>query len=256
MKSNSCKTYTLGQRPDLAKQIKEINREAWPKFLLHNDIDYWHLMFGVFAPYQVLLCDSQDNLLGVGHGVPLVWDGTPNDLPDQIEAGLLRAGTMYEKGQKPNTLMSIAVMVRKNHRNYGLSSMVIEAMKTLAGEYGFDSLIVSLRPTLKSQYPLIPLERYARWLKDDGEPFDPWLRVHVRLGAEQIKINPNILTVVSSVAEWENWTRMRFPESGRYIVPGALEPVDIDCENDIGQYEEPSIWVKYRVGAALSFGGN
>ncbi len=248
MKSEAYQIYTLGQRPDLDKQIKAFNREAWPKFLLHNDIKYWHLMFGVFAPYQILLCDSQDVLLGVGHSVPLIWDGAPDDLPAKIGAVLLRAADIYEKGLKPDTLLTIAVMVRKTHRNYGLGSVVIQAIKSLAGEYGFDSLIVSLRPDLKSQYPLTPLERYVQWRKDDGEPFDPWLRIHIRLGAELLKITPNILTVTNKVAEWENWTRMRFPESGRYIVPKALEPVVIDCENNVGRYEEPNIWMKYNVG--------
>lgn len=246
MKSESYKTYTLSERPDLLKYIKEINRETWPKFLLHIDMEYWHLMFGIFAPYQALLCDSQENLLGVGLSVPIVWDGTPDDLPDKVGTGLLRAGDTYQKGIAPNTLLSIAVMVRKNHRNYGLGSLVIKAMKDLAGKHGFASLIVSLRPTLKSQYPLTPLERYVEW-KKDGEPFDPWLRVHARLNAKIIKINHNSLTVTSSVANWENWTRMNFPESGRYIVPGALEPVYIDCEKKIGHYEEPSIWVKYDI---------
>lgn len=247
MKSDAYKIYTLSQRPDLAKPIKEINRESWPEFLVHNDIEYWHLMFGVFAQYQVLICDSQDAILGVGLSVPFIWDNTPNDLPSSIGECLLRAGNTYEKGLKPNTLSTIAVIVRKGHRNYGLGSLVIQAIKTLAGDYGLDSLILSLRLTLKSQYPLTPMEHYSQWKKDDGEPFDPWLRVQLRLGAEQLKINSNILTVTSSVTDWENWTRMRFPESGRYIVPGALEPVVIDCENDVGRYEEPSIWVKYRI---------
>jgi GNAT superfamily N-acetyltransferase len=247
MKTESYKTFTLSERPDLEKQVKEINREAWPKFVLQNDIEYWHLMFGVFAPYQVLLCDSRDVLLGVGLSVPVVWNGTLDDLPHQIGAGLLRAGDIYQKGMKPDTLLSIAVMVRKDHRNYGLGSAVIQAMRTLARSYQCDSLIVSLRPTLKSQYPLTPMERYVQWKKDDGEPFDPWLRIHIRLGAELIKVNQNVLTVTSSVAQWETWTRMRFPESGRYIVPGALEPVDIDCENNLGRYEEPGVWMKYSI---------
>jgi GNAT superfamily N-acetyltransferase len=245
MKSDSYQIHTLNQRPDLIKQVKDINREAWPKFLLHNEIEYWHLMFGVFAAYQILLCDSQETLLGVGLNVPLIWDGTPDDLPAKIGAGLGRAADIYEKGFKANTILAIAIMVRKHHRNYGLGSVIIQANKTMAGEYGLDSLIVSLRPALKSHYPLTPMERYAQWRKDDGEPFDPWLRIHWRLGAEPLKITPNILTVTGSVAEWENWTRMSFPESGRYIVPGALEPVDIDCEKGMGWYEEPNIWLKY-----------
>jgi hypothetical protein len=34
--------------------------------------------------------------------------------------------------------------------------------------------------------------------------------------------------ISGTVAEWEEWTGMRFPDSGAYVVPGALVPVDID----------------------------
>lgn len=40
---------------------------------------------------------------------------------------------------------------------------------------------------------------------------------------------------------------MRFPESGKYVVPGALEPVVIDIESDIGLYIEPNVWMYHPV---------
>jgi hypothetical protein len=30
--------------------------------------------------------------------------------------------------------------------------------------------------------PLTPRQRYVTWVRDGGRPFDPWIRVHVRLG--------------------------------------------------------------------------
>jgi hypothetical protein len=38
---------------------------------------------------------------------------------------------------------------------------------------------------------------------------------------------------------------MCFPESGPYIVPGALQPVIIDRERDVGRYEDPNIWMRH-----------
>lgn len=43
-----------------------------------------------------------------------------------------------------------------------------------------------------------------------------------------MKVAPEAITVT----EWEQWTAMRFPETGDYIVPGALQPVHIDREKD------------------------
>jgi hypothetical protein len=40
---------------------------------------------------------------------------------------------------------------------------------------------------------------------------------------------------------------MRFPESGPYVVPGALQPVRIDREQDEGHYEDPNVWMRHPV---------
>jgi hypothetical protein len=53
------------------------------------------------------------------------------------------------------------------------------------------------------------------------------------------------MTITAPVAEWEEWTEMRFPESGTYIVPGALTTVEI--ENDFGRYVEPNVWMLHKV---------
>ena len=40
---------------------------------------------------------------------------------------------------------------------------------------------------------------------------------------------------------------MAFPESGEYVVPGALEPIRIDRERDLGLYDEPNIWMRHPI---------
>ena len=42
---------------------------------------------------------------------------------------------------------------------------------------------------------------------------------------------------------------MRFPESGRYVVPGALEPIEVGREKDIGLYVEPNVGMRHSVVA-------
>ena len=60
-----------------------------------------------------------------------------------------------------------------------------------------------------------------------------------------LQVIPKGLVVTGSVAEWEEWTEMRFPESGVYVVPDALQPVTIDHEQNIGRYEDPNIWMRH-----------
>jgi hypothetical protein len=58
---------------------------------------------------------------------------------------------------------------------------------------------------------------------------------------------PDSLTVTGIVAEWEEWTGMISPEGGEYGVPGALQPIAIDREQDLGCYEDPSVWMRHRL---------
>jgi hypothetical protein len=38
---------------------------------------------------------------------------------------------------------------------------------------------------------------------------------------------------------------MSFPESGRYVVPGALAPIEVDTAADRVRYVEANVWVAH-----------
>jgi hypothetical protein len=61
-------------------------------------------------------------------------------------------------------------------------------------------LIAPVRPSWKEPYPLVPIEGYAAW--PDGFLFDPWMRVHERLGARVLKAKPQSLRSTGSVPKW------------------------------------------------------
>ena len=107
------------------------------------------------------------------------------------------------------------------------------------------TLVAPVRPSLKQLYPLTPMERYVTWTRADGAFFDPWLRVHQRMGAEIVRVAPKAMVVTDTVARWEEWTGLRFPESGSYIVAGAFQPVKIDVRRDVGRYEEANVWMRH-----------
>jgi hypothetical protein len=117
-------------------------------------------------------------------------------------------------------------------------------MRGLAHERGWD-LVAPVRPSLKHLYPLTPIERYVEWRREDGLLFDPWLRAHERLGAEVLGIAEDSLVSEGTVAELEEWTGLQLPESGSYVVPGALVPVEIDVERNHGIYREPNVWMRH-----------
>jgi len=54
------------------------------------------------------------------------------------------------------------------------------------------------------------------------------------------------MLITGTVAEWEDWTKMAFPQTGQYVVPAALDLVEIDREQDRGTYAETNLWMRHR----------
>jgi hypothetical protein len=98
---------------------------------------------------------------------------------------------------------------------------------------------------MKSRYPLTPMERYITWATPTGEPFDPWIRVHARLGAKIVKVCPQSMIITNTTRQWEDWTQMRLPDTGSYIIPGGLVPLEINDET--GTYIEPNVWMEHKI---------
>src|SRR5262249_2318044 len=115
--------------------------------------------------------------------------------------------------------------------------------REIAARNSLDALIVPVRPSFKERYPLTSIERYAAWTRDDGLPFDPWMRVHARLGATILKPEPRSLRITATLEEWEEWTEMRFPDEGEYVFPGGLAPLGI--RDGRGEYWEPNVWMHH-----------
>ncbi|MEA2023839.1 MAG: hypothetical protein U9N79_06035 [Actinomycetota bacterium] len=119
----------------------------------------------------------------------------------------------------------------------------VQTMRNLAVDAGIDALIAPVRPSYKERYPLTDIQRYVTWTRGDGMLFNPWLRVHQRVGASIMKVARESMTISGTVADRETWAEMRLPSSGDHIVPGALAPVKMDVENDRGRCVEPNVWM-------------
>ena len=89
------------------------------------------------------------------------------------------------------------------------------------------------------------MDNFARWARSDGLHIDPWIRTHQRLGASVLAAAPRSMIITGTVAEWEAWAAMAFPETGKYVVPDALDLVIIDHERDRGTYSETNLWMRH-----------
>jgi len=151
----------------------------------------------------------------------------------------------YKKGMPVNTLCALGAVVAPSYKGKSLSYPILGEMKRLAVQKNLVRMIAPVRPVLKKKYPLIPIEKYVKWTREDGAPFDPWIRVHWRMGAQILRVAPRSMVISGTVSDWESWTGMAFPETGEHVVPDTLQPVRIDKEKDLGQYEDPNVWMEH-----------
>jgi len=239
------RALTVAERPDLAGPAWERTRDTLPEYNNHGDVlnRYWPRLTEELPEFQFHGVDDDEGILARARSIPVRWNGAVADLPAGIDGAIARG---FDEGGA-NVLCALIVMVPRDLQGRGLSGVALEAMREIARRHGLAALIAPVRPSWKERYPLVPIERYAAWRRADGLLFDPWLRVHERLGAEVLRPEPHSLRITGTVAEWEEWTEMAFPESGEYPFPGGLAPVAIDRDADVGGYWEPNVWMRHDV---------
>lgn len=240
----SLRLVTHAEQPEIVER-EEIWR-TWPAFMHHEPVarDRWGALYERFPAFQLFAVDDETGvILAKANAIPAPLD--VDRLPDGGWAEALRAGV--DDPAPPTVVSALQIALDPEHRGRGLSAVILDEMRRIALEHGFRDLVAPVRPNWKSRYPLTPMERYVRWTTTEGLPFDPWLRVHARAGAETVGVCARSMTIPGTVAEWEEWAQMRFPESGEYIVPGALSPVTVDLEADRGIYVEANVWMRHRL---------
>lgn len=247
----------------------------WPQFITSTPVSekYWSQLTDIplFASYQLMILhkdveNKHESVVACGNSVPVYCP--LNDLPDGGWEAILQTGIEnYRAGhkQQPNLLSALGVTVASAHRQQGLADIVIQTLKALARQAHFEALVVPLRPTKKSENPMVPLEEYIHWKLDhharpeDQVSYDPWLRKHLRYGGRIGRIAPRSMTIAAHADQWKDWTGCdlaALAESGAAAsskglvevpIPRALVPVQYDPVSKIASYVEPNVWVVHPI---------
>jgi len=251
MKPDSFRIITPHDLEDYHDQVGDITEASWPEFMLHDPIanENWHELFDRFEEYQFAMLDTETNRMAAfGNSLPFYWDNALSELP---EGGwdwvFLQAIENDKNGVTPNIQSAIQIAIHPDYQSQGLSTRMVKAMRATGESKGFKNLVAPVRPNQKSKYPLTSIDDYITWKTDEGFPFDAWLRVHARAGARIIKPCHEAMTIRGTRAEWEEWTKLKFPQSGTYHVPGALNPMEMNIEKDEGVYIEPNVWMVHEI---------
>ncbi len=237
--------------PDYRERIANMTQEIWPLFMLQSPIAdmYWEDLFTRFPAYQFAFWDADaGQIIAKGNSIPLAWDGDPADLPDGgWDWAFKQSVADHKAGRTPRTQCGLQIAIMPAYQGKGVSKLMLKAMRAIGKNRGLEKLILPVRPSMKSLYPLTPMDNYIEWKNDEGVPFDPWLRVHVRNGGKIIKTCHTAMEIGGTIAQWEEWTKMRFPESGDYVISGALSPVNMNLTKNEGMYTEPNVWVHHSI---------
>lgn len=241
---------TAADRSDLVDTAQELPSAVWPAFMDRDPIvgRLWMRLYVRFPEYQLMLLEKgSDRVLALGNSAPSEWDEDPRNLPDRGVDWIMESTCDEPPPETHRSQFALQVVVDPALRGRRLSGEVVKAMTAIGRSHGCGNLYLPVRPTGKHLYPLTPMERYIEWTDDRGLPFDPWIRLHVRLGAEIIGVCARAMHMPGTVSEWESWTGLPFPESGHYVIPDALVPIEIDREHDRGLYVEPNVWMRHRL---------
>ena len=240
---SSMEVFTAEERPDLWQQARPLFGGVWPEYNLHGNHSgkYFGQLFPQYARFQVLVYDvALDRVVARGRAIPFRWDGSLDDLPAGIDAVGLRAVSEHTA---PTAVSALAAEVEQDRQGQGLSRLILQAMALVTRNAGLGPLVAPVRPSRKDRYPLIPIDAYSRWRRSDGLPFDPWLRVHARLGATILRSEPRSMEIAAPVADWEQWLGMELPQPGEYVFPGGLAPLVV--ADGTGRYWEPNVWMRH-----------
>jgi GNAT superfamily N-acetyltransferase len=238
---------TVAQRPELAGA--EIDVGGWSDFMRHNRISeayFWQTLEAF--PATCLIATAEDgSVVADAQAVQLRLGGRDRtELPaGGWEQTVVWAFADARHHVVPDVACALNISVTRDLQGQGLAGLMLTVLREAVADLGLASLLAPVRPTHKHLEPRTPMPEYARRVREDGLPYDPWLRTHVRVGGRIVGTAPTSWLVSGTLEEWRTWTGLAFDRSGAVEVPGALTTVHCDVESGNAVYVEPNVWVQH-----------
>lgn len=241
--SDEFKIVNLKEKLENRDIYQQLIDDNWDVIGTLDDVGYefWFDMLDVHSAYQFGVYLNGE-LAGVGNCVPLWEKESIEDLPDEGWRWAIKSSLKNESG-KPKYVSAISATVAKGFRGKKISQRILSEFKRLAQESGAEALIAPVRPSLKSKYPLIPLKEYVEWRRPDGSRYDSWLKIHEGIGGRIVKISKDAMIATRPLEFWKELSGQDYLSSGKYLIDGALNPIEIDIDRQEGVYREPGVWI-------------
>jgi hypothetical protein len=232
-----------------AAEFSDLVHKVWPEAWFHNDTadQLWQTMADKNLDLR-LVCTVDGQLAATFIATRVEWhqpqtsfDQLPNRGWEWVLEASIPAGASNSK-----IVSALSMNILPQYRGLHLSSKILIYAKEHLRSLGMETLIAPVRPFWKSRYPLIPMEDYVHWTNSKGEVFDPWLRVHVQIGAKVLHVCHDSMAISGTADQWLSWTGVEAIAPGSYLIPEGLVPVTFLRTPDgalHGKYVEPNVWV-------------
>jgi len=232
---------------NLKDQYNVAISKAFPQIISESEVikSNWPKLENYFPQYQKFLVTETNQLIGFINSIPFQFNEPLDQLPAEGWDWMFEKGIYdFENHNEPNYLGGLQVIIPKKFQGLGYSKQILNHAKTVFKANNFLNLIIPIRPIKKREFPEMPMSTYMH-LTENGEIFDPWIRTHLKGGAELLKVCERSMTMEGDIKFWESMLDQNITKSGKYELQGALELIKVDLENNKGQYIEPNIWIKY-----------
>ncbi len=240
--------HNLAKSSHFKGKIQQVTLDIWPAPLAEALIEnsYWQALETLFPETQMLLLDSEEQIIGIANTIPFYWAGALEALPDQGWDWMLQQGIEGKKQNiAPNYLGGLQIGINKGFQGQGYSGIIVNKAKEVCEEMGLNNLVIPVRPSLKHLFPEEEIQEYLQRKKGD-HLYDPWLRTHEKSGAQVLKVCPSSMTIPKPIDTWQKHLNQPIQQSAEYIIPGLLNPVFMDLDKQEGVYLEPNVWVYYQ----------
>lgn len=231
----------------LLEQYQYAISKAFPPILQHSKVfaQYWKHIEQYFPEQQLFLVNSDQQLIGFFNTIPFHFDQPLTDLPNNGWDWMVKKGIHdFESGQSPNALGGLQVIITKEFLGKGYSKVIIQEGKQRLKANGIQRLIIPIRPIFKHQFPHMEMKEYMA-MTQEGQIYDPWIRTHLKGGAEILKVCSHSMHVEGDLKFWEALQEKSIFQTGEHLIKGALNPVYIDVQKNYGEYWEENIWIHY-----------
>ena len=217
--------HTAAERPDLWERGIP-SADVWPEYNLHGDVlnRLWGSARRGAARPTSSCCTTRPPTRSWPRGTPAPCGGTATTRP--CPTASTTRSSRCSPGSGRASRSTRCAPSRPRHREEagraGWPSRSSGRCGRSRSGRGCTHLVAPVRPSWKERYPITPIEHYVTWRRDDGQLLDPWMRVHERLGARVATPLPRSMRITGTVAEWEEWTGLAFPQTGDYVFPEGL----------------------------------